>query len=47
LRHFGGQPDGVIASDLASATGTLFVTISAGDAGFRSDPACGTWSRVT
>jgi hypothetical protein len=43
LRHFNGQPDGIIASDLIASAGPQFVTIAASDAGFRSDVACDTW----
>jgi hypothetical protein len=46
LRHFAGEPGGIIASDLIGSTGTQFVTINGSDAGFRSDPACGTWMRA-
>ena len=46
LRHFTGEPDGVLAQDLLGSAGPQFVNIAAGDAGFRSDAACGTWTPV-
>jgi hypothetical protein len=46
LRHFRSEPDGIIASDLIGSTSLQFVTINGSDAGFRSDAACGTWSRA-
>jgi hypothetical protein len=46
LRHFGGEPDAVIASDLVGSASVQFVTINSTDAGFRSDAACGAWVRA-
>lgn len=46
LRHFNGQPDAIVASDLVGAAGPQFVTVLASDAGVRSDAACGTWMRA-
>jgi hypothetical protein len=46
LRDFTGTPDAIAASDTVGASGVMFVTIAAEDAGFRTDEACGTWTRV-
>jgi hypothetical protein len=44
LSDFSGEPDSIIASELAAAAGTAFVTVLPGDAGFRTDAACGSWT---
>lgn len=46
LRDFAGEADSVIASELIATAGAAFVTIFAGDAGFRSDATCGSWVRA-
>jgi len=47
LRHFNGQPEGVIDGNLIGSSGAVFVTVDASDAGFRSNTACGTWMRAS
>jgi len=44
LSDFSGEPDSIIARELAAAAGTAFVTVLPGDAGFRTDAACGSWT---
>ncbi len=44
LSDFSGDPDSIIARELAAAAGTAFVTVFPGDAGFRTDAACGSWT---
>jgi hypothetical protein len=36
----------IIANNFISGGGTVFVQISASDAGFLSDADCGTWTRI-
>jgi hypothetical protein len=48
LRNFQGTVSAsVIANDFMAAGGQATVTLSASDAGFRSDGNCGTWSRLS
>lgn len=44
---FAGDLDSIIANDFILTAGTTFVTISPGDAGFKTDDDCGTWQRVS
>ena len=45
-RDFKGMLSSIIANNFISGGGTVFVQISASDAGFLSDADCGTWTRI-
>jgi hypothetical protein len=44
LRDFSRATDSVIASQVISNAGTVFVTVESTDAGFSTDAACGIWA---
>ena len=47
LRDFLGSAGSVIASELVETARPAFVTLLAGDIGFSSHPACGTWTQIS
>jgi hypothetical protein len=47
LRNFDGTLSAIIANDFVSTPGVRYVQVSAGDVGFHTDGACGTWQRVS
>lgn len=44
VRDFQGRLQSIISNDFVATTGTVRVTISAGDVGFSTDGDCGTWT---
>jgi len=47
LRNFEGTLDAVLANNFVTSEGQQLVEIKAGDAGFHTEPECGTWTRVS
>jgi hypothetical protein len=47
LRNFEGTLSAILANNFVTSEGQQLVDIKASDAGFHSEPECGTWTRVS
>jgi hypothetical protein len=47
VRDFTNNLSAIIANDFVDSAGSQLVSISAGDAGFRTDVECGVWTRIS